>query len=250
LGGASLIRCCLGEPGWRQEADEAMALARGSDAITCVTVTTYKYLPVLFGAITINDDALCDTAEAVRIADQWGNDFTVGFARFTQGLVLINHAGTGSGLGFIVLEEVRESIKQGRLSMTTVPTIDMYLARAKARSGDLDGAIELSRSVVEDLYRSEAMLYRGAAVEVLVELLLRRGEIDDLREAGVAIDRLAAAPTDPGLVLNELPLLRLRALLARAHGNEAGYHTYAKDFAAMASSLGFQARMAQAAAMR
>jgi adenylate cyclase len=138
-----------------------MALARGSDAITCVTVTTYKYLPVLFGAITINDDALCDTAEAVRIADQWGNDFTVGFARFTQGLVLINHAGTGSGLGFIVLEEVRESIKQGRLSMTTVPTIDMYLARAKARSGDLDGAIELSRSVVEDLYRSEAM-YTGA----------------------------------------------------------------------------------------
>ena len=41
-----------------------------------------------------------------------------------------------------------------------------------------------------------------------------------MQEAAAAIERLAAVPTDPGFVLNEIPLLRLRALLARAHGDE------------------------------
>ncbi len=38
--------------------------------------------------------------------------------------------------------------------------------------------------------------------------------------AAAAIERLAAVPTDPGFVLNEIPLPRMRALLARAHGGE------------------------------
>ena len=71
-----------------------MTLARGSEAITAVTVTMYKYVPVVFGAIAIDDDALRDTAEAVRIAEQSGNDFTLGFARFTRGLAMIHHGGT------------------------------------------------------------------------------------------------------------------------------------------------------------
>ena len=58
------------------------------------------------------------------------------------------------------------------------------------------------------------MTTRGPAVTALVESLLRRGADPDLAEAKAAIDRLAAVPTDPGFVLHELPLLRLRALLA------------------------------------
>ena len=38
---------------------------------------------------------------------------------------------------------------------------------------------------------------------------------------------MATVPVDPGFVLHELPLLRLRALLARAHGDEAGYREFA-----------------------
>jgi hypothetical protein len=37
---------------------------------------------------------------------------------------------------------------------------------------------------------------------------------------------LAAAPTDDGLVIREIRLLRLRALLARAHGDDAAYREY------------------------
>jgi adenylate cyclase len=34
----------------------------------------------------------------------------------------------------------------------------------------------------------------------------------DMHEAAAAIERLAAVPTDPAFVLNEITLLRLRAL--------------------------------------
>jgi hypothetical protein len=51
---------------------------------------------------------------------------------------------------------------------------------------------------------------------VLVEALLQRGSAEDFEEVWGAIDRLAAAPLEPGLVLRDVPLLRLHALLARS----------------------------------
>jgi len=83
----------------------------------------------------------------------------------------------------------------------------------------------------------------------LVEALLRRGSDGDLAEAQAAVDSLAAVRTDPGFVLNEIWLLRLRALLARAHGDETGYRDYRDRYRAMARSLGFEGHIAWAEAM-
>ena len=47
----------------------------------------------------------------------------------------------------------------------------------------------------------------------------------------------------PRLVLNELPLLRLRALLAKAHGDEVAYRDFRDRYRAMATSLGFEGHM-------
>ena len=47
-----------------------------------------------------------------------------------------------------------------------------------------------------------------------------------MAEAEAAIERLAAAPADDGLVIRDIWLLRLRALLARAHGDEDAYRDY------------------------
>jgi adenylate cyclase len=79
-------------------------------------------------------------------------------------------------------------------------------------------------------------------------LVQRRGDAD-LGDAQASIDRLAAVPTDPGFVLNELVLLRLRALLARAHGDAAGYRDYRDRYRAMATSLGFEGHIVWAEAM-
>ena len=62
-------------------------------------------------------------------------------------------------------------------------------------------------------------------------------------EAEAAIDRLAAAQADEGLVIREIWLLRMRALLARAHGDEAAYRDYRDRYRAMATSLGFEGHM-------
>ena len=61
--------------------------------------------------------------------------------------------------------------------------------------------------------------------------------------------RLADAQADDGLVIREIWLLRLRALLARAHGDEAGYRDYRDRYRAMATSLGFDGHIAWAEAM-
>ena len=68
-------------------------------------------------------------------------------------------------------------------------------------------------------------------------------------EAEAAIERLATAPADDGLVIRDIWLLRLRALLARAHGDEAGYRDYRDRYRAMATSLGFEGHMQWAEAM-
>ena len=88
-----------------------------------------------------------------------------------------------------------------------------------------------------------------AATGVLVETLLDRGAESDVAEAEAAIERFAAAPADEGLVIREIWLLRMRALLARAHGDEAAYRDFRDRYRAMATSLGFEGHIAWAEAM-
>jgi adenylate cyclase len=60
---------------------------------------------------------------------------------------------------------------------------------------------------------------------------------------------LASVPTDPGFVLHELPLLRLRALLARRSDDDASYREYRDRYREFAHSLGFDGHINWADAM-
>ena len=113
-----------------------------------------------------------------------------------------------------------------------------------------DGAVELSRRIIERQFETGAALDLGATTSVLVETLLRRGRPADFNEARIAIDALAAVPTDPGFVFYELPLLRMRALLASAQGDDGAYRTYADRYVAMAHALRFEGHMATARTMK
>jgi hypothetical protein len=80
------------------------------------------------------------------------------------------------------------------------------------------------RAATDQLFREGQLLAWGIpATGVLVEALLDRGADGDVAEAEAAITRLADAPTDDGLAVRDIWLLRLRALLARAHGDAAAY---------------------------
>ena len=83
----------------------------------------------------------------------------------------------------------------------------------------------------------------------LVESLLQRGSETDMTEAREATAKLAAVPTEPGCVLNEIWLLRLRALLAQAEGDEVIYRDQRDRYRQLANELGFEGHMAWGAAM-
>jgi hypothetical protein len=106
------------------------------------------------------------------------------------------------------------------------------------------------RAAVDHLFREGRLLTWGVpATGVLVETLLDRGAESDVAEAEAAIDRLAAAPADEGLVIREVWLLRLGALLARARGDPSGY-THSRDrYRDMAKTLGYEGHIAWAEAM-
>ena len=82
-----------------------------------------------------------------------------------------------------------------------------------------------------------------------METLLDRGADADLVEAETAIERLAAARADEGLVIREIWLLRLRALLARTRGDETAYRDFRDRYRDMAKTLGFEGHIAWAEAM-
>ena len=244
-------RYCLGVPGWREDLDQAIAMARSvGDAWGYLVAVVYKYrVAVHAGALLPDAAADRDTAEAMQLAEHSGDDFAVDGARVSRGLVLINQGSSQRAAGFALLAQFREANLRHGYAKNVVRTVDTEIAKEKARTGDVDGAIELARAVVDYTFDAGDALSLGEATRVLAEALLQRGTRADLKEAQAAFDRLAAEPTDPGFVLFEVPLLRLRALLARAHGDAATYAQFRDRYRDMAKTLGFEGHIALAEAM-
>jgi hypothetical protein len=100
------------------------------------------------------------------------------------------------------------------------------------------------RAAVDDLSRDGLFSWFVPATRVFVETLLARGGEADLQEAHTAIERLAANPIDA--VDCEIWVLRLRALLAGARGDEGAHRDLVQQYDAMAKSLGRLGHMAMA----
>jgi hypothetical protein len=81
-----------------------------------------------------------------------------------------------------------------------------------------------------------------------VETLLERGDESDLTEAEMAIDRLANS-SDEVSAMRETTLLKLRALLSRARGDEDAFRHLAARYREMAQSYGLEGHIDWAEAM-
>ena len=247
-----VARYCLGRPGWRDDLRHGLAMARTTDPVSYATVVTYVYSPgIPFGVLRPDDSAVREIKDALRIAERSGDDLALAFAQMALGVALVHrHAAADHDRGQKLLAEVSEVFLRRGHNLGELPIVNVYLARERARRGDRDDAIPPMRAATDDLFREGRLLAWGVpATSVLVETLLDRGAEGDVAEAQAAIDRLAAAPADDGLAIREIWLLRLRALLARAHGDEASYRDYRDRYRAMAASLGFEGHMKWAEAM-
>ena len=149
-----------------------------------------------------------------------------------------------------LLVEVRDMCQRNRFSLGDLPLLEVYLAREQARCGERDDAIPRLRAAVDHALR-ELLAWGVLATGVLVETLLDRGAHGDVAEAEAAIEGLAAAVavTDDSFPPVDILLLRLRALLARAHADDAAYHDYRDRYRAMARTLGFEGHIKWAEAM-
>jgi adenylate cyclase len=242
-------RCYLGLPGWKDDIERALTMARAFEPSMRALVMLYGYGLGFTAALPLDAQFQRETAQMLEIAERSGDDFTLAIARLLRGVALVRTEGAQRVEGFDLLSQVREAILEDRFTTPMLTVVDLEYAKEKVRTGDLGGAIELSRTLVDEEFDHGDMIHCAAAVSTLIESLLQRGADADLREARAAIDRLAAVPTDPGFVLNELALLRLRALLAQAHGDAGVYRENAERYRTMATSLGFEGHIALANAM-
>jgi adenylate cyclase len=244
-----LARCSRGDPGWHDDLQAGLAMARTVGGITQFAVTIYGYaVPVLNCALLPYASIVRDTYVALENAERFGDDVSLAWAQIGHGMMLTRLSDADQAVGLELLQKGREqALHHGDLLTATMA--DVATAIHKAQIGDIEGAIAMSRTILSHLFDSGEMLFRGPVTTVLVESLLRRNTATDLREARATINQLAAVPTEPEFVLYKLPLGRLRARLARAHGDDATYLGLADHYRAMATSLGFEGHIAAADAM-
>ena len=247
-----MARYCLGRLGWRDDLRHGLAMASSADPMSYATVVACVYCPAIpNGVLTPDDRVLREIEDALLAADRFGDDVALAHARMTLGVALV-HRNTAAerDRGQQLLAEVSDGyLRQGH-NLPELPLFNVYLARERARRGDRDGAIPLMRAAVDHLARQGQLLGWGvAATGVLVETLLDRGTDDDVTEAEAAIEQLAAAPADEGFVASDILLLRLRAQLARAHGDAAAYAHFRDRYRDMAKTLGLEGHIAWAEAM-
>jgi class 3 adenylate cyclase len=248
----AFARYCLGHPGWRDDMRHSLAMARSADPYSYATVVTYVYSPgIPNGVLAADDPALREIEDALRIAERSGDDLALALTRMVMGTALVHrHTAEERERGQQLLAEVSEVLLRPGHNRGELPIVNVYLARERARREDRDEAVPLMRVAVDHLFREGQLLMWGVpATGVLVETLLDRRDESDVGEAEAAIDRLAAAPADEGLVIRDIWLLRLRALLARAHGDATAYVRFRDRYRDMARTLGYEGHIAWAEAM-
>ena len=237
-----LAKMRLGIDGWQADADAAIAMAAPLDPTSHVATIMWKYISAIpIGALAADTTALTETAEALRIAEQTGDDFILGLAQLAHGLTLIQHGGPDRDEGLALLRQARESaaartIRQGGDADRRPPD--------RQREGP-QPEISTAPSTWHD--QSSTTISKRARCcgcgwpppfwsnhcspgAPMVICGRRRPSSTDWRPH----------PLDPGFVLHELTVLRLRGLLARAHGDVACRRQFMADFRAKAAAAGFE----------
>jgi class 3 adenylate cyclase len=242
-------RWWLGRPGWRQDVHDAVAMARRSDPATFALVVAWTYgVEIAYGVLRADDSALRTSEEAVQTAQRAGNDYALSLAEYNLGVALLyRDAAADRHRGLELMVQTREFVRERGAYL--VPVIELLAGRERAGGGDRDAAIAVMRQAVDDLHQAGRLGFGVWGTGLLLEALLERGAEGDLAEAQETIDRLANLPADQGSGMRDITLLRLRALLTRARGDDVAYRDLVSRYRAMAESLGFEGHTAWAEAM-
>jgi hypothetical protein len=243
-------RWWLGRPGWRQDLHDAVAMVRHRDPTSRAAIIAWTYgLAIQYGVLLADDSALRASEEAVQAAAGSSNDVALSLAEYTLAVGLLNRdAAADRHRGLELMMQARDIWLRRRV-LLLIPVTELWAARETARRDDRNAAIPVMRQAVDELHQAGGLGYGVWGTGVLVETLLERGAEGDLAEAQEAFDWLVNLPADDGSAMREITLLRLRALLARARGDDVAHRDLRDRYRNMARSLGFEGHIAWAEAM-
>jgi class 3 adenylate cyclase len=245
-----VARFWLEGTGWQQDLVDAVAMAQSSDPVTHALTVAGKYgFTIPYGVLRAGDCAVREIEEMLRVAERSADDTALGIIKFFLGATLVHRDNPSErDRGLELYAPVGEFLR-ARSRPYLVPIVDAYVARERARRGDREGALSVMRRAVNEIFRAGQFGHGIPATAVLVETLLDHGAGSDVTEAEAATDRLAASPVGDGVIIGDITLLRLRALLTWARGDDIAYWDYRDRYRAMAVSLGFEGHIAWADAM-
>jgi adenylate cyclase len=222
---------------------EAMTQARLLPPVNYAAMSVYWGILASVGMCDA-DDLIDDVREVLRRAESLGDILGLVAAQFSYGTVLLRSDPAFHDDATAALQRARTSIQKRRLSEMTVPAIIADLAKHATPFEGHDDAIDELRRLVSQGMANRSMLLVGCPSEALVELLIARGSIDDLREARRILDRWEVCR--PGIATLDLWWLRSRALMARAEGDSARFCELAGQYLRLCEKVHARGRLAEA----
>ncbi len=231
-----------GMSGWRDDFEEASAIARRSDSSSQALVIAYKYAGLSRGLFLPTESVLREIESAIKLVERSSDDSAVVLLRLTLAMTLIHH-GADPKRGYDDLRDLRETCVKQKFTMNMVPVFDTYLALERAQEGEKDIAIEQWRAIAEEMESAGRLNNLDLPYIFMAEQLLESGDYD---HAARQIERLELLAADRGWPSREISALRLRVLLAQARG-EPAYRELRDRYRAMANDLGYEGHMAWAA---
>ena len=235
---------CLGRAGWREDLRQGLAMARSADPLAFARAVIYAYgFGIPMGVLRPDDHAMREIEDALQIGERSSDNTALTYARIPLGLALVHRPTAAErDRGHELLAEVSELFLRGEAyNLSEEPIVNVFWNRERARRGHRDDAIPRIRAATDRMALDGQLLSWGIpATGVLVETLLARATDGDVAEAETATERLAAAPANGGSVVRDVWLLRLRALLARAHGDAAAAEECWDRYRNMARTLAFE----------
>ena len=218
---------------------------RSNHPATLAGVVIWAYgFAIHYEVLRADDSTLRAIQEAVQIAEASSNDVALSVAEYSLGVALLSRdAAADRRRGLELIVQVRDIWLRKQVALQMVPIADLWVAQAEGRGrrprcchcGDAQSRGRAAPG--------RTLGYGVWGTGVLAEALLERGAQGDLAEAQEAIDRLANLPADEGWAMREITLLRLRALVSRARGDDVAYRDLVSRYRAMAESLGFEGHM-------
>lgn len=237
----------LGAQGFVTSFDTALELARPIDPTAFAVAASYKHCCLTLGALDSDDSTARVCEEVLEFAERAGDKLALGTALIARAIVLFHRGGTDADAAVELFD------RAGKIGLdhhrVFISVANLHLAMRKLQLGDLDGAITMARTVADGCVASGDGIWLGAATTTLVEASLATGTEQGLAQAVAASDRLQGQIPSTGRPLYELPLLRSRALIARARGDDPEYQTYVTRYQTRAHECGFIGHVRIAEAM-